>query len=125
MKRSLVFDGPKGARRFDLCYEALLGGGDKKGDRARATLRKEARLLDAFESISKPDESKLASCAACQRAANPDARLIGATAAPIVISQEDYELLRQYVDTAPWLPRVARDAVDVQDWLATAPTLED
>lgn len=127
MTRQLVFDGEKGARRFELCLEALIGAGDKKGPRDRATIRKEARLLEAFDGISLPDPTQATSCVACQRPANPEARVLhlnGSSTQVLHVSQEDFTLLQQYVDTAPWLPKAARAAVDLQDWLTTAPTIE-
>lgn len=107
MTRVLDFTGEKGAKRFDLLRTALLNAGDGKGDRTRDRIRKEARLLDALDTVSV--------------AADADGRtlnLVGDQA--VTIGQDDFDLLTQYVDTTPWVPRVARDAVDLQDWLSAS-----
>lgn len=111
MTRVLAFpvDQPRSARRFELCRTAILQAGDGKGPRDRATIRQEARLLDAFDAISAPDPTP---------DTDPAARQL--TGGSITLSGEDYTLLTKYLDTAPWLPRVARDAVDVQDFVDAA-----
>lgn len=111
MKRVLQFDpeNPKSARRFELCRTAILNAGDAKGPRDRATIRQEARLLDAFDAISAPDPTN---------DKDPTARaLVGG---PVTLAGEDFTLLTKYLDTTPWLPRFARDAVDVQDFADAA-----
>lgn len=110
MTRVLVFDGPRAAKRFELCRLALLSAGDGKGDRTRETVRKEARLLDALDSVSVRDMSKPADQDV--RVVTPDSRL--------TLSQDDYLLLTQYLETTPWLPRWSREVVDVQDWVSAA-----
>lgn len=109
MQRIVTFDGPRAAKRFDLLQTALLSGGDGKGDRNRSVLRSEARLLDALDLISEPSTGVL-------RRLVPDAT----PALSLTITQEDHDLLQKYVDTTPWLPVAARDAVDVQDWVSAA-----
>lgn len=111
MTRVLVFDGPRAAKRFELLRVALFAAGDGKGERTREIVRAEARLLDALDTVS----------TATPDAGDPDARTLIAGAAPTVaISQPDCDRLTQYVDTTPWTPRTARDAVDLQDWLSAA-----
>lgn len=114
MTRTLVFDGPKAERRLDLLLMAVLSAGDGTGDRGPATIRKEARLLEAFDSVS----------VAAPTLADRDARALkvepGVTQAA-TISQEDFDLLTQYAEKAKWTPRVAREAVDLWDWLSTVP----
>ncbi len=110
MTRVLDLTGEKAAKRFDLLRTALLSGGDGKGERVRATLRKEARLLDALEAVSEPAATET----------DPERRTLTAAGGTVTISQEDFDLLQKYVDTTPWIPRVAREAVDVQDWLSAS-----
>jgi hypothetical protein len=137
MTRTLDFSGEKGPTRFDLLYEAFLGGGatqTKAGDRSRSILRQEARILEQLEKVSEPDASKLASCEACGRQANEDARKLRpipdaiavgmAVPGIIVLTEDDHALIVKYVDARPWLPRMARRVVDVQDWLSSAPKQE-
>jgi hypothetical protein len=110
MTRVLDFTGPKGAKRFDLIRVALLSAGDGKGERTRDTIRKEARLLDALDTISRPHANA------------PDERVLDILlpTPTITVSQDDFVLLSTYVDKTPWVPRVARDAVDLQDWLSAS-----
>lgn len=123
MQRTLTFTGDKAATRFEFCRSALLSGGDGKGDRGRETIRREARLLDAFDTISVEDENAVFS------AGTPNTRVLRTDVSDsdlltITIRQDDYELLVRYVDTVAWTPRAAREAVDVQDWLGAAPRLD-
>jgi len=138
MTRTLDFSGAQGPTRFDLLYEAFLGGGNtqtKAGDRSRAILRQEARIQTALESVSDVDANKLASCETCGRQANEDARRLkpdtpatveGVAGLPqlLELAEDDHALLVKYVDARPWLPRMARRVVDVQDWLSSAPKEE-
>jgi len=114
MTRVLDLTGDKAAKRFDLLRTALLSGGDGKGERVRATLRKEARLLDALDAVSHLTTD-----------GDPDRRLLNADVGTLTISQEDFDLLQKYVDTTPWIPRVAREAVDLQDWLSASEKHDD
>lgn len=119
MQRVLEFpvDHPKSVKRFELCRTAILQAGDGKGPRDRQTVRQEARLLDAFDAISTPDATA-ATCPTCGATKTLcDRQLTGGT---ITLAGEDFTLLTKYLDTTPWLPRFARDAVDVQDFADAA-----
>lgn len=107
MTRVLNFEGERATQRFELLRAALLNGGDGKGERTALTIRKEARLLDLFDTISTPNGS-------------PDVRVLSEGAQLLVIPQEDFELLQLYAEKTPWTPRVARQAVDLWDWLSAA-----
>lgn len=113
MKRVLTFEGARAAKRFQLLWTALISGGGGNGDgkdRTPAVIRKEARLQEVFESISNwidvgPNE--------------PD-RELKPEGATLTISQEDFDLLQQYTEKTPWMPRVARDVVDLWDFLSAS-----
>lgn len=128
MMRRLVFTGEKAAARFEYLHEALMGFGDQKGERSRAVLRQEARLQDALDPVSEPDTEKHVSCDKCGRRANDDARRLREGLndgnAVVLLKEEDHKLLSDYVDKRPWLPRVARTIVDLQDWLSSADKIE-
>lgn len=110
MTRTLVFEGSKADKRFKLLRIALLGGGDGKGERSRDVIRKEARLLDVLDSISVVSNG------------NEEERTLNVELpAKVTIPQEDFALLVSYTENAPWVPRAARDAVDLWDWLSTTP----
>lgn len=115
MTRILTFDGEKGARRFELLRLALLSAGDGKGERTRETIRKEARLLNALDTVSEPSPTETDTEA---RALIAGSETIAAIT--VTLAQDDFELLTKYGDTTPWVPRAARDAVDLQDWLSAA-----
>lgn len=112
MTRVLDFTGPKGAKRFELIRIAVLSAGDGKGERTRETIRKEARLLDALDTVSRE----------LTGTDDPNARVFDMLLElpSITLKQDDFDLLTKYIDTTPWVPRIARDAVDVQDWLSAA-----
>lgn len=126
MRRRLVFDGEKAEKRFQFCRQALLaaGGGLTIGTapgnpRTKDVIRQEAHLLDVLDTISVEapvDEDK------DHRTLTPPTE---GTVLTVELKQVDYALLAKYVDTMPWLPRVAREAVDVMDWLSAADKLED
>lgn len=113
MTRILDFSGPRGPKRFELLRLSLLQAGDSKGERTREIIRKEARLLDALDSIS----------ALAPTEQDKEARLLSGEV--ISLKQEDFDLLSQYVDKTPWVPRAARDAVDLYDWLSAAKQIDE
>ena len=94
MKRVLDFAGPKGNRRFELLLTALMAGGDGKPEgRTPAAIRKEARLIEAFEFISDPLPAALSG-------ADPSARVLHSTTngdgpPTLTLTQEDFDLLQQ------------------------------
>jgi hypothetical protein len=109
MTRVLVFEGPKASRRFDLLWAAMQSAGDGKGDRTPAVIRKEARLQDTLESISE---------AVSGNGTDPTRTLVGKPT--LTLSQEDFDLLYQYMEKTQWNPRVSRDVVDAWDWMSAA-----
>lgn len=115
MQRIVTFDGPKAALRFELLRTALLSGGDAKGERTPATIRKEARLQDALDAIS----------TAVPTPQDPEARTLrvsenGDGDLRLTFTQEDFDLLQQYSEKTAWTPRVSRQVVDLWDWLSSA-----
>jgi hypothetical protein len=109
----LNFTGVKAAKRFELCYGSVMLAGDGTGTRSAAVLRKEARILNAFDEVSvevkdpKPSEQ--------DRVIQPGGGIVS-------LQDEDWELLRVYVETAKWVPKIAREAVDAMDFVGTAPS---
>ena len=110
MTRTLVFDGPRGAKRFELLWLSLMNGGDGKGERTPPLIRKEARLQTLLDTISEPVNGS-----------EPPARALTIDGLAVDVSQEDFELLQQYAEKCGWTPRVAREVVDLWDWLSAAP----
>lgn len=116
MTRVLVFDGDHGPKRFELCRIAVLSAGNGKGERTRDVIRREARLLDALDTVSAPRPDT--------DVAAPNSRVLLSEGGTVALAQEDFALLEQYLDTTPWLPMAARAAVDAQDWLSAAAKVE-
>ena len=107
MAKILDFSGPDGPKRFEFCFEACLLAGDGKAPRDKMRVRKEAKLFDALDIISEP--------------AGPTRTLKEKGRQTIMLDKELYDLLVEYVDTAPWKPTSSQLAVKVMDWLAAAP----
>ena len=126
MQRVLVFDGDKAVKRFAMLRVSLLSGGDGKGERSREILRKEARLLDALDTVSAPVTGERRRRVDDQ--GDPEARELKQFVdgeLRVTIAQNDFDLLSSYVDKTPWVPRAARSAVDLQDWLSAAEKLDE
>lgn len=104
----LVFSGPQAGKRFELLYVALLNGGDGKGDRSAGIIRREARLFNELDAISEPIKD------------DPDQRRLMDGEHEITVPQEDVDLLLGYAEKTAWVPRAARSAVDLWDWLGNA-----
>ena len=107
MKRRLEFDDTeKSQQRFKRLYEGLLsGGGERKNIEV---IRREARVLDALDAVSDPEET----AHGLQRAVRPGA--------VVELDQADFALLEQYVSNTSWLPVVSRQIVDLVDWMSAA-----
>jgi hypothetical protein len=116
MTRVLIFDGPKATKRFELLWAALLAAGDGKGERTPSVIRKEARLQDAFEAISVSTGVPVDG--------NPEPRTLRDPTARVALAQEDFDLLQQYTEKTPWIPRISRDVVDLFDFLSACPKEE-
>ncbi len=97
--------------RFTLIWATLMAGGDGKGERMPATIRKEARLHDAFEQVS---------ATAPATNGGPPPRELLPTGGTVVLAQEDFELLQGYSEKTQWNPMASRDVCDLWDWLSTA-----
>lgn len=127
MQRIVTFDGDKAAKRFEFCRIAVLGAGNGKGERTREVIRREARILTALDAVSESALQKWVEAGDDHlpgKDADPEARVLLAGEQKLSLSQEDHALLEGYLDTTPWLPRAARDAVDVQDWWSAAEKVE-
>jgi hypothetical protein len=43
----------------------------------------------------------------------------------VTVAQEDFDLLVTYAEKCGWTPRVAREVVDLWDWLSAAPRKDE
>jgi hypothetical protein len=110
MTRTVVFDGDKAAKRFEMVVTAVQNAGDGKAERSRERVRREARILDALDMVSEPKTTDA-----------PDGlRELKPLPQTLVLDQADHKLVEDYLNTTPWLPRAARAAVDVQDFWESA-----
>ena len=82
MTRVLEFSGPRAPKRFQLLWASLMAGGDGKGERTPATIRKEARLQTLLEDASESVNGD---------GANRTLR----DSCEVSLSQEDFDLLQQ------------------------------
>jgi len=111
MTRVVTFDGNgRSQRRFEILYAAILLGAPK-GARGLDTIRREARVLDALDAISTPDDDA--------PPAPVPARHLTADA-ELRLAQPEFDLLTRYLDAVEWAPAAARDVVDAADWLSAA-----
>ena len=114
MTRTVVFDGDRAAKRFELVRTAILNAGDGKAERSRERIRKEARVLDMLDEISEP---------AIPPKMEGDRQLrIGQHT--LTLKQDDHKMVEEYLNLTPWLPRTAQAATDTQDWWETAEKIE-
>lgn len=116
MVRIVTFNGDqtKNQKRFELLYGALLLGGGTGKPRGIEVMRREAKILDLLDSISRPNPEPTAS-----KLGDEPARLV-APNSTISFTICEHTLLKERLEAAPWLPRVAREVVDAVDWLANA-----
>ena len=118
MTRTLIFDSPKAALRFEMLRAVIFSGGDGKGDRSPATIRKEARVQKALDAISDPVPTDRPQ----RRASDQDEARMLKNHGPqtLELAQEDFELLQQYSEKVQWNPRVSCAVVELWDWLSAA-----
>lgn len=118
MIRILTFDSPKASLRFEMLRAVMLSGGDGKGERGPAVIRKEARVQKALEAISEPVPSTRPQ----RRASDQDDARTLKNHGPqtLELTQEDFELVQQYAEKVQWNPRLSCDVVELWDWLSAA-----
>ena len=118
MTRILLFDSPKAALRFEMLRAVMFSGGDGKGERGPAVIRKEARVQKALDAISEPVPSTRPQ----RRASDQDEVRALKNHGPqtLELAQEDFELLQQYAEKVQWNPRLSCEVVELWDWLSAA-----
>ncbi len=111
MKRTITFgDEAKSQQRFELFQAAILNGGAAGQRGGIEILRREAKLLDAFDAISDP-------------AGDEKPRRVR-DGAQLVLEQADFDVLKKRMEEAPWAPAASRGVIDALDWLSAAATTE-
>lgn len=106
----------KNQQRFDLLYSAILLGHQTATRQAAIGMelvRREARIFDALDEASTPDDN-------LPKLASGDAGRKVKDGADLVLPDPEHALLLKRLEELPWLPAMARKAVDVVDWLKGA-----
>lgn len=131
MTRVLKFDAdaPTRTKRFDCLVIAVYSAGNKTTPRNRQTIGQEARLLDALDQVSVPalteDPVMCTNCGAALHVMHVHQSAVAEKRSPIagaelVLDADAYQLLGHYLETTPWLPSAARQAVDALNWFDAA-----
>lgn len=107
MAKILDFTGPKAAKRFEFCLEAMLIAGDGKAERNKELIKKEAKIFDLLDEISDP-----------RIEGHP--RVLKPEGGCIMIDNDLLALLLQNVENASWKPLAAQGAVDCMQFLENA-----
>ena len=116
MKRELVFEGDKAQKRFELLYGAVIlvnAASTTQPVRGIEVIRREAKILDYLDSVSLPDP------ASGTMASGEPARAI-IPGSKITFDQPTFDLLKKRVEDCAWVPKIARDVVDLVDWMSSA-----
>jgi hypothetical protein len=105
--RRLTFDdGDDGAKRFVLLHRGFLLGGNKPGGKNMEIVRREARVLDKFDAVSRAVDGS-------------DGREFAAGA--LVLEEPEYEMVKRYFEGTDWVTGISREIVNISDWLAAIP----
>lgn len=116
MKRTITFDTGQNREAFPLLYQGLLNGGNGPSAKGIQTLRTEVRILDKLDAISEPEYIEVEGAKVAT-----DARLLKDGPQSLTLEQPEFDLLKRYFENTPWTTRVARQVVNIVDWLATIP----
>ncbi len=104
MKRVLEFDGSdKDISRFGLLYQAMVMA--QVSVRGMDVLRAEARIFTALEAVSVPSEPSLRTITGACR---------------VILEQPDFDIVKSYLEKAPWTTTGARAVADLDDFLSAS-----
>ena len=125
MKRVLVFeDSERGRDRFSMLYQGFNSGGQVRyagQQKPMAATRTECRILDKLDAISDEAPDGTPSRLIMRSLKNREGEQ------QLELSEDEYGFLKAYFDHAAgaWMPVAARKVVDVADWLAGIPQVDD
>ncbi len=129
MKRALIFDGDRAARRFALIHEGFLLGGaivTREGRRAGgfADVRAEAAVLEALHAISR-ETAGVDGGTPPLLTTGDVARELLASPQVVLLTPAGFDVARRYLEAMPWRIGIAREAVDAVDFLTGATEVPD
>jgi hypothetical protein len=112
--KELVFDGPKAAARFARLYEAVIIGGMLPNQKRGIEIyRREAKILDALDTVSEAVDGK-------PIAMNAPSRALHTNGGTVSLDVGDLNLLLDRLKLEDvWHSAVSRELVDAVDWLTT------
>ena len=112
--RRLVFDDTKeGRERYTLLWQGFLTGGNSAQTKGIEVVRREAKILDKFAAHGTipPDVVSAADGSdELARSMNPGDQTID-------LEQPEYEMLKRYFESTPWVTRMSVRVRNVSDWL--------
>lgn len=140
MKRLLTFDTIEDGRadlRYRLLIDAVVIGGSMQNQstgsggqpRSMESLRSQARLLGTLKAVAAPDAE--------QDAMADEQRKRGGFVGPVVsrvlrtgkhrvvLTQQDLEVVRQYIPSISWHATLSEAVCDLHDWLSSLPEATD
>jgi hypothetical protein len=100
-------------KRFEFIFRGLIIMGNQNTQKGLSVLTRELSILDKLESVS-----KLCDCGRLVPGTKePDRELTGGV---IQITDQEYDLLYQYISTVPWsIGESSRGALRTLEWLKT------
>ena len=99
---------------FDLLYQGFIIGGNTATQKTMQTVRREVKILDKFEAISNPLVS------GDKYPTGDLVRTLVSSDQKLVLTTEEYELLKKYFESVPWVIRVSREVVRLADLIENA-----
>ena len=103
--RKLTFESDQDRSYFPMLYAGFMNGGNSPSPKGMEVTRREVRILDKLDDISHdvPETGE---------------RVLNEGPQQILLDQPEYELLKRYFENTPWTTKVARQVVNISDWLA-------
>ena len=117
MKRVLIFEGEKAARRYTYIYEGFVIGGQRDEKKSFDVVRKEAKILDKLQAAGVVQDGDGIPGLGDKYTLNPES-------SPVVLTQPEHDLVKARLEATPWRTHLAPQVVDAVDWFCAAPQEE-
>jgi hypothetical protein len=102
--RILKFASDEEREMFPMLYAGFMNGGNGPQAKGMEVTRREVRILDKLDAVSEDNEV--------------GDRVLKSGSHDVVLEQPEFELLKRYFENTPWTTKVARQVVNISDWLA-------
>jgi hypothetical protein len=100
---------------FSLLYQGFIIGGNSQQSKTMQQVRREAKILDKLEDLSfVPNPSDKYPTGDVVR------HLKSHVVSDLKLTQEEWELFKQYFEAVPWMTKVSREVVRLADLLDNA-----